>query len=213
MATVRRRRFGSFRVRSGPFSGSLHVSSKVYQEFFGELLHLHTYLNHRLLPTEPEEVEMQGILTQLQNLLEHESEELIRHYTRNGGAPAEGQFCKRIDEGYVSFKAKCDWLVAQSLITQSDWEVMDEVRRLRNDYVHTRPSAQRRRFSYRGFPLLTRRSIRQLFVDVELILRKLRSSTGRASKWMTIPPAYASELGWPKELIEALVNNTHTEGE
>jgi hypothetical protein len=161
-------------------------------------------LNRRLLPTEPEDVQMFGVLTNLQNLLEHESEVLIHHYATNRGDTRERQFEARIASGYVSFKSKCDWLLARSLIIQAQWDAMDEVRRLRNEYVHARPTKARRRCRYRGFPLLTKRSIRRMFVEVELALRAMRSKSGRESRWATVPPGYASELGWPADLVQAL---------
>jgi hypothetical protein len=194
------RRFGAHSAKAGRFKGGLHIATSRYTNFRGELEYLNSYLNTRLLPTEPEEVTMRGILINLQNLLEHESEEAIRHYVKRKGTDKDRQFQRRMDNGYISFKAKYDWLRARSLINQDDWSIMDEVRQLRNDYVHTRPTQNRRRFKYKGFQLLSQRSLRRLFVDIELTLRRI----GRSSRWMTVPPGYASELKWPEEYIEAL---------
>jgi hypothetical protein len=199
-----RRRFGAHHVEAGPFKGGLHIATKLYMNFRGELEYLNSYLNNRLLPTEPEEVAMRGILINLQNLLEHESEEAIRRYVKLQGTNKDKHFQQRMDNGYVSCKGKYDWLRARAVINQDDWSIMDQVRQLRNDYVHTRPTESRRRFKYRGFQLLSQRSIRRLFVDVELILRKTRARIGRSSRWMTVPPEYASELKWPEEYTEAL---------
>lgn len=197
------RRFGARKVTKGSHAGALHVSTKQYQSFFSELAYLHDYLNRRLLPTEPEQVQMLGVLTNLQNLLEHESEELIEHYVAHQGT-AQQQFQTRVESGYVSFKSKCDWLLARSLITQDDRDVMEEVRILRNAFVHRRPTRGRRRFHYRGFPLLTQRSLRRMFVEVEQTLQAIRRRCGRSSKWATVPPGFASELNWPDEYVRAL---------
>ncbi len=201
------RRFGFHEVKKGAFEGSLHFSKARYTLFLGQLSYLHTYLTRRLLPAEPEDVTMQGILIILQNLLEHEAEEAIRQYSTAKGTTKEQEFYQKIENGYVSFKGKCDWLLARDLITQADWEIMDEVRRLRNQYAHSRPRTTRQRYHYRKFQLLTNRSVRQLFVDVELILRKLRMQSNRSSDWMTIPPGYPAEMGWPIEQIEALTGS------
>lgn len=197
-------RFGAHEVQKGPLAGGLHVATRQYQRFFGELTHLHLYLNSRLMPTEPEEVAMFGVLTNLQNLLEHECETLIQHYVTHQGNRNDQEFAARITNGYVSFKTKCDWLLARTLITQDQWDSMDEIRRLRNNYVHARPRAGRRRHEYRGFPLLSQRSIQRMFVEVELALRAMRAKTGRQWKWATVPPGYASELRWPAEYVQAL---------
>ena len=198
------RRFGAREVGNGPFAGGLHVPTQQYQRFSQELNYFCAYLNHRLLPSEPEEVQMQGILINLQNLLEHECEALINHYVAEKGTQREQEFRMRIADGYVTFKSKCDWLLARSLITQEDRDVMDEVRRLRNALAHSRPTKARRRFKYRGFPLLAQRSVRRIFVEVELTLRALRAKSGGQCDWTTVPPGYASEMRWPERYVRAL---------
>lgn len=197
-------RFGAHEVQKGPATGGLHVASRQYQRFFSELTYLHLYLNSRLMPTEPEEVAMLGVLANLQNLLEHECETLVEHHATHQGNANDQQFAARIASGYASFKSKCDWLLARALITQDQWDTMDEIRRLRNDYVHARPRAGRRRHEYRGFPLLTQRSIRRMFVEVELALRALRAKSGQKLKWAAVPPGYASESHWPAEYVGAI---------
>ena len=89
---------------------------------------------------------MAGILTNLQNLLEYECERLIEHYVTHDGTARDRRFQSTIANGYVSFKNKYDWMLARSLITRNEWDVMEEVRRLRNDFVHSRPVEARRRF-------------------------------------------------------------------
>ena len=77
MRNQKARRFGMREVKAGPFKGSLHVAPAVYTRFLGELSLLHDYLNRRLLPADPEEVMMRGILVNLHNILEYEAEFLI----------------------------------------------------------------------------------------------------------------------------------------
>jgi hypothetical protein len=194
------RRFGVHQLKNG----TLQRSTLRYQKFHSELAHLLGYLHSRLLPTEPEEADMQGVLSTLQNLLEQESESLISHYVCGQGNQQDRGFLNRINTGYVSFKSKCDWMLARSLIDQSDWNVMDEVRALRNAFAHAQASGKRKRYKYRGFALLTQQSVRRLFVDVELVLRKLRAGSGQKSTWSTIPPGYPKEMGWAGELVDAL---------
>lgn len=158
-------------------------------------------------PAEPEEVAMFIILANLQNLLEHESETLIEHYATLHGNAKEQQFAASFSEGFVSFRCKFDWLLARALITQDQWDTMEEIRRLRNDHIHARPSSVRCRHTYRGFPLLTQRSVRRMFVEVELVLRTLREKSGQQVKWPTVPPGFASELHWPTEYVQALETN------
>jgi len=198
------RRFGVREVTQGQFKGRRHVSTKSYRNFFGELHYFHDYLNRRLLPTEPEDVAMQGILANLQNLLEHESEKAIARYVETKGSKKEKDFQKCIEQGDVSFKTKCEWLHARAIISADNFAVMEAVRSLRNSYVHSRPEMKRRRFRYRGHPLLTQKSVRRMFVEVELALRVLRGYAGSAHAWATVPPGYASEMNWPGEYVLAL---------
>lgn len=198
------RRFGTHEVTSGQFKGGLHVATPAYQKFSAELHYLHDYLNRRLLLIEPEETAMQGILMNLHNLLEHESEGAIRRYVESHGTKKEAQFQQKIQQGYVSFKSKCDWLRTRSIISEGDYSVMEEVRGLRNDYAHSRPRSKRRKLCYRGYPLLTKKSIRRMFVEVELVLRVIRRQSRRRSVWATVPPGYASEMNWPDDYVKAL---------
>jgi hypothetical protein len=198
------RRFGAHEVKRGPFKGGIHHSTKRYSEFSGELAYLSTYLPRRLLPLEPEEFTMQGIILILQNLIEHELEQLIVHVVQDGKSIEDRKFLQRIIDGHVSFKTKYEWLQSRTLIDKNDCIILEEVRVLRNNFVHTRPTEGRRRHCYRGFPLLTKHSNRKLFTDVEMTLQRIRGRSGRSSRWMTVPPGYAQELNWPKEFIEAL---------
>ncbi len=193
------RRFGVHALKGG-----LQVATRRYREFHRELTYLYHYLNARLLPAEPEEVQMAGVVSNLQNILEHEAEELIRTCIGTRGTAKERAFLKTMNDGYVSFKSKCDWLLDRELISGSDWNVMDEVRILRNDFAHARPKSSRRRLEYKRYSLLTLRSLRQLLVDVEGVLRRLRERSGRKSDWMTVPPGFATEMGWPQDYIDVL---------
>jgi hypothetical protein len=180
------------------------IATRRYQKFSSELSYLHRYLNSRLLPTEPEEIEIAGVISNLQNLSEHESEELIRTYVNTRGTLKEKNFLNQIETGYVTFKSKCEWMLARNLIDKNDSQILEEVRILRNAFAHARPAEARKRFLYRGRPLLRLESVQRLFVDVELILRKLRKQSGRKSVWMTVPPGYPAEMGWPQKYIDEL---------
>lgn len=195
-------RFGVHEVQRGPRKGSLHYAGDRYVRFLGELAFIVQYLEHRLVPTEPEEAHMRSILLDAQNILEYESEELIRHYVKSHSSERYKRFVKAIDEGFVSFRSKYDWLRAKRLIGDEEWSVLDEIRVLRNSLAHARPAEHRVRYRYRGVALLTRTSIRNLLTDTECVLRKLRDRYGAASKWGMVPPGYASEMGWPKRAIE-----------
>src|SRR5258706_10741025 len=106
------RRFGAHPTRDG----RIHVATQAYQKFAGELYYLHSYLNSRLLPTEPEDVMIERILTNFQNLLEHEAEQLIWHYSREHGTQKDRKFSETIKGGFVAFRTKCDWLRARLLV-------------------------------------------------------------------------------------------------
>ena len=200
----RQRRFGAHAVEKGRFTGKLQVATEQYQRFSSELFYFAEYLNRRLLPKEPAQVAMLGILTNLQNLLEIECEALIHHHAEKKGTTKEREFDARIRSGFEAFKNKFEWLYKRSLITEDEHDMMEEVRRIRNEYVHAGTPGKGRRLRYRGFPLLTQRSVRRLFVEVELALRSMRAKSGRRNRWPTVPPGYASELQWPAEYIKAL---------
>ena len=147
---------------------------------------------------------MVRILMSLQNILEYEAELAIALKAPVVGTVRAKKLLARMGQGYVSFKSKCDWLLKQSLISEQGWTIIEEVRRLRNALVHVRPSPARRKHTYRRRPLLTRNTLRMLLVDTEHVLRALRAISGNKCDWATVPPGYASEMGWPDSDITFL---------
>jgi hypothetical protein len=145
------------------------------------------HLDCHLLPSDPEEALMARILMNLQNLLEQETEVLMR-----------------VKIPVVSFKGKYDLLRRRYLIRSEEWTIMDEIRRLRNAHVHTRTTKKRSKYTYRREPLMTRNALRILLVDAERVLRNLRAQSGAGCRWSTVPPGYASEMGWPQADVALL---------
>ena len=180
------------------------MATKSYCGFHAELDCLHTYLQSRLLPAEPEEVLIRGILLDLQNVLEHESEQLIEYHVKHNPTARNQNFSEKLRDGYVSFKTKFEWLKARHRLGSEECDVMEEIRILRNAFIHARPEEKRRRHMYFGKPLLCRSTVRRLFTDVEGVLLTLRSQSGTKSKWRTVPPGYASEMQWPAEAVAVL---------
>lgn len=195
------KRFGANVVKKGKFKGCLHIATESFKKFHSELGYLCNYLNRRVLPKDPEEQEMNQILLALQNVLEHESEELIRRYVENHRTKCNLEFVEKMEDGFVSFKSKFDWLRKKSLITNDQYNIMEEIRVLRNAHIHVRPTEKRIRYKYFKKALLTTSSLRKMFVDVQKILQKLRNQSGNKVKWEILPPEYASEMKWPKEAI------------
>ena len=195
------KRFGIHEVKEGEFKDCLHVATKSYQKFKCELGYLCDYLNRRVLPKQPEEQLMSQTLLSLQNILEYESEELIRHYIKNNQTKRNLKFEKEMKNGFVSFKSKFEWLKKKFLITQDEYNIMDEIRLLRNSHIHVRPSHRRSRHKYFKKPLLTIKSLRRMFMDVEKVLKNLRRESGNKLKWGILPAGYASEMKWSKEAI------------
>ena len=202
MRSQKNKRFGAHEVTKGKHKGDLHVSTESFQKYFSELIYLSSYLDRRLLPTEPEEVYMRGIILNFQNILEHESEELINHYVHSHPSTRNQQFKDKMDNGFMNFKCKFEWLYNKSLISDVERDIMEEIRILRNTNIHVRPSERRRRFKYFKKPLLTKTSTRKMFVDVEKVLQKLRMHSGRKVDWGILPPGYALEMNWPKSAID-----------
>lgn len=204
MRNLKAKRFGAHEVKKGQFKGGLHVATTSYHDFRGELGYLHMYLQSRLLPAEPEEVLIRGILLDLQNVLEHESEQLIEYHVKHNPTARNQKFGRQLADGHVSFKTKFEWLKARRLLGSEECDVMEEIRILRNAFIHARPEEERTRHTYFGSPLLSQNAVRRLFTDVEGVLQRLRSQSGTESKWRTVPPGYASEMQWPAEAVAVL---------
>jgi len=195
-ARTNSRRFGTHEVTRGKWKGKLHVATHAYTTFVGQLVYLANYLNRCLLPQEPEEVYGTTIILNLQNVLEYELELAIAGYVSANKTEKNKSFMQKINSGFVSFKNKFEWALANKLITKNERDVMEQIRSIRNDQVHTRPKAKRTKYKYFGKSLLTRNAIEQLFTDVNKLVVKLRSVSGNKEEWPVIPPSYAEEMGW-----------------
>ena len=190
------RKFGAHEVTKGKWKGGLHVATKAYTIFRGELIYLADYLNSRLLPQDPEEVLATAIMLNLQNILEYELELVIANYVIANKTAKNQSFLEKINSGFVTFKTKFEWALAKKLISKNERDVMEQVRSIRNDQIHARPKSKRTKYKYFGQQLLTRKAIAQLFTDVNNLTLRLRSISGNKEKWPVIPPGYAEEMGW-----------------
>lgn len=199
MRNLRAKRFGARVVERGKYEGALHVSTRAWRRFRGELLVLDDYLDTWVIPQETEETRIARITLNLQNLLEHESELAIASIARRSGRSEDSDFENAIEQGYVSFKSKFEWLFKKGVITESDRKVMDEIRRLRNDQVHSRPTKTRPKFRYFDIPLMTRKALRQVLVDVQPVVEKLRTISGNQDKRGVIPPRFFDEDQWSEK--------------
>lgn len=196
MRNLRAKRFGARLVERGKRAGALHVATRGWQRFRGELLVLDDYLNTWVLPQESEDTRMARIILNLQNILEHESELAISSLAKRSGNAKDQQFEEKLEQGYFSFKSKFEWLFGKAVITESDKRVMDEIRRIRNEQVHSRPTERRPKYKYFDIPLMTRKALRQLLIDVQPLVAKLRSASGSKDTRGIIPPRFFDEAEW-----------------
>ncbi len=170
------------------------MTNAAFIQFNGMLAYLAMYFDDRLLPREPEEAAMTRVLLALQNILEYESELAIAVIASRSSNRRDHLFQSRIEEGYVTFKSKFEWLLKKSLISKTDYEVMDAIRNIRNEHTHWRPSPTRRKLKYFGTPLLTRRAMKRMLLDVQPIVEKLRGISGSTEMFGVIPPGYFDEV-------------------
>ncbi len=196
MRKLRARRFGAHEVTTGEHKGSIQIPPSSYVSFIGELRYLKEYLNTRLLPQEPEDAQMAQILLNLQNIMEYELELVIEHFVAENSTSQNQNFLKRIRTGFVSFKEKFGWAYSKDLLTEREYDIMEEIRKIRNNQTHSRPNPKRIKYKYFKKMLITRAALIALFTDVNNIVLKLRALSGNDEKWKIIPPGYATEMGW-----------------
>jgi hypothetical protein len=104
--------------------------------------------------------------------------------------------CDPHSPGFVSFKTKFEWALAKKLITKNESDVMEQIRSIRNEQIHARPTTNITKWKYFDKQLLTRAAIVRLFTDVDSLVLRLRSRSGNTEKWPVIPPGYAEEMDW-----------------
>jgi hypothetical protein len=190
------KRWGAHEITADAKKGSIHVATKSYVRYAGEISYLASYLTSRVMPQDPEETQIAQIVLQLQNILEHELELVLARFVEINSSAENQDFLTRVKGDFVSFKTKVEWLFARNVVAVAERDIMEEVRRLRNEVIHSRPTAQRRKYKYFDSPLMTRVATKRLFTDVNNTIRTLRSISGNPEKWNVIPPGYAQEMGW-----------------
>lgn len=190
------KRFGAREVKKGNYKGALHISTKSFQNYRGEILYLSGYLSRRILPSEPEEQPMKSILIDLINIFDIEIETIIFNFYKKFPSNEGIKIKNKINNGYMGFKAKMDWILKNNFISSIEYDFFDELRILRNKHTHYKHTYRRPRYQYLKFPLMTLKSLRNIFIDSAFILQRLRKLSGNTTKWQVIPPGYSKELKW-----------------
>jgi hypothetical protein len=189
----RRRRHEGRPIEGFPNAKTFRLRKRDLQ-FRSALEMLNDHFDNSLLPREPEEGAMTRVILALQNILEYEIELAIAVAASRSSEPGDRNFQRRIEEDYVTFKSKFEWLWNKGLISHTDTKVMDKIREIRNEHIHWRPSATRRKLKYFETPLLTRKAVQQILMDVQPIVEKLRGISGSRETLPVIPwPGFFDE--------------------
>jgi hypothetical protein len=189
----RRRRDEGRPIEGLPNAKTFRIRKR-YLQFYSALEMLNHHFDNWLLPREREEAAMTRVILALQNILEYEIELVIAVVTSRSSNPRDRKLQSRIEEDYASFKEKFQWLLDKDLISKTDYDVMDEIRKIRNKHAHWRPSATRRKLRYFDTALLTHKAVRQILMDVQPIVEKLRGRSGSRETLAVIPwPGFFDE--------------------
>jgi hypothetical protein len=182
----RRRRHEGRPIEGLPNAKTFRIRKR-YLQFYSALEMLNHHFDNWLLPREPEEAAMTRLILALQTILEYETELVIAVVASRSSNPRDHKLQSRIEEDYASFKGKFQWLLDKDLISKTDYDVMDEIREIRNKHAHWRRSATRRKLKYFGIPLMTRKALSQILMDVQPIVEKLRGVSGSRETLAVIP--------------------------
>lgn len=191
-----RKRFGFHEVEKGRWKGGLHYGGEKSLRYRSELLFHSTRLEHWILGDVPEYAEMGRILLAVDNVLEYEIEHVITEYVKRNPTVRNRNFVQRFKEGFVTFKAKYNWLLQKRVISEKLWKFLDTIHGLRNEFVHYRPISKRRRAKYFGQPLMSQVALQNLLIDASFVRKFLCGLYGAKAPWYFVPPNYAEEMNW-----------------
>lgn len=191
------RRYGAHEVKEGPYKGAIHVATKRWYDFSGQLNYLTDYLTRRVIPLEVEESMIRNMLINIQNILEYNLEGAIEHYTNEHHILRNIAFVLEMRNDFVSFTRKIEWAKKKGLLSEEEKDLLEEIRDLRNEYAHLKPRESRKRHKFKGLGLLTSDGVKSLFLISERINDKLFALSHKKEKmWPLLPPGYAKELNW-----------------
>lgn len=195
MARPRRRRFEGRPIEGAGKNARSLRPRKNHLQFYSALSGLNYHFDNWLLPREREEAAMTSVILALQNILEYETELAILSTVSPNSSRRDRKLKKGIQERRASFTTKFEWLRDKRLISRADVQVMEAIRDIRNEHAHWRPSATRRELKYFGTPLLTSKAVKQILLDVQPIVEKLRGISGSKETLAVIPgPSFFAEL-------------------
>jgi hypothetical protein len=189
----RRRRDEGRPIEGLPNAKTIRIRKR-YLQFYMALEMLNHHFDNWLLPREPEEAAMTRVILALQNILEYETELVIAGVASRSADPRDRELQSRIGKGRASFQEKFKRLLQKGLISQAEYDVMDAIRDIRNEHAYWRPSDAKRRLKYFGTPLLTRKALKRILMDVQPIVEKLRGISGSRETLAVIPwPGFFDE--------------------
>jgi hypothetical protein len=195
-AEINRQRGEADRRTEIPLTNFRGIELRGFPAEIARLALINHHFDNWLLPREPEEAAMTRVILALQNILDYETELVIAGAASRSSERRDRELQSRIEKDQATFQEKCKWLQKKSLISKTEYEVMDAIRDIRNEHAHWRPSATRRKLKYFGTPLLTSKAVKRILMDVQPIVEKLRGISGSKETLAVIP--------WPSFFDEAM---------
>lgn len=188
-------------VKKGKYKGALHIRTEKYQKFQVEFYCLSDFIDVRIVSLEPEEIRMRNMLVNIQNVLDYEIERCLEYYVKTNTTKKGLNLINRMDNGFVSFKEKFKYLFDKRLISQEVYDILEQIRLVRNSFVHYEPVKRRKKHLYFNKQLMTLESIRRLFKDIRKVrLELLRADGPRKSFTALIPVGFTREMGWTEQI-------------
>ena len=194
------KRWGAHEVTKGQFKGGLHVATKSYWNFHKDLTILNLHLEHSATSLNPEEGTMRNILLAVTSILEFELEFLIERHIDAAASKKDIRLARRMRTHFVTFFEKYKWLYDHGIINTNEFNVLDQITKLRNKFTHFKPTVRRIKELYFGHPAMTSHSVRNLMCDAQYLLVDLNKRFGLKKRWRIIPAGFAEESNWSSHI-------------
>jgi len=151
----------------------IHVPPDRYYRFIGKLENLLMHLESKILGYLPEEKSLRLIFINLLIILDNDLTYVITQKIKTSSVLKDKKILSSIKKNTLSFKSKVEYAKKEQLITQKDFLILDQIRKIRNFFSHKYQNIPREKQKYFDKNVLLDSTIKKIFLDCNKIHQKL----------------------------------------
>lgn len=163
----------------------IHIPTENYRKFSSLTSTMEDFYFQQIMPDKPEYSRLRSIICSLTEIVGLHCESIIFFL---GDSVFGKKFLNRLKAGNESFYNKYAWMLDKKLIDENDFQVLENLKNLRNSLIHLDENSSRSEYIAIK-PYATSAGLMGLFIKIDQIVNKIDSiyGTGKELKCRIIP--------------------------